>query len=86
MNLTSISVEYKRTFNLQDYNSITLAIRLNADLEAGEDEQACLALLWATAKEQVKQQAMPVLKPVAAQAEAARKFMGKPFDSTPTED
>lgn len=85
MQITSVSVAYKRTFNLGDYNSATLGIEVRADLEEGDDEDGCLAELWAIAKEQVKAQAMPLLRPTIAQAEEARKFMGKPF-TTQNED
>ncbi len=69
MKLKTVSVTYGRKFNLGDYQSATLDVTLWADLDEDDDEGDVMAGLWAMAKNNVKAQAMPILKQQAEQAE-----------------
>jgi len=61
MKIKTISVEYKRKFNLGDYNSADLACTLWADLEENEDLQQVLQELSCIARDNVKERALPLV-------------------------
>lgn len=63
MQLKTITVTYSRTFNLGNYNSARFEVTLGAELEESDDPAEAEAQLWAQAKEGLKTQAMPVVRP-----------------------
>lgn len=70
MKIKTVSVTYGRKFNLGDYNSATIDCTMWADLDEGDNEGTVMTALWAMAKNNVKAQAIPILKQQAEQAEA----------------
>lgn len=70
MKLKTVSVTYGRKFNLGDYNSATVEMTAWADLDDDDDESAVMSALWTMAKNNVKTQALPILKKQAEQAES----------------
>ncbi len=73
MHITTVSVEYRRKFNLGNYESLELGVSLYAKVDADEDSEAVAELLWQQAKASVKAQANPVLKGVNYQAMVKHK-------------
>ena len=69
MHITTVSVEYRRKFNLGNYERLELGVSLYAKVDADEDSEAVAELLWQQAKASVKAQANPVLKGVNYQAQ-----------------
>lgn len=63
MQIKTITVAYSRTFNLGNYNSARFEVTLGAEIEEGDDPVEAEAQLWAQAKESLKAQAMPVVRP-----------------------
>ena len=61
MRIKTIAVEYKRKFNLGDFNSAELACHLWADVSEDESEEAALKQLSVIARENVKERALPLL-------------------------
>ncbi len=61
MHIKTISVEYKRKFNLGDYNSLELGCALWADLQEQEESENALHELSNVAKQNVKERALPVV-------------------------
>lgn len=78
MQVKTISVNYERKLNLGDYNSAAVGCQLWADLDEGEDVEAAIATLQATAKEAVKREVLPL----ASKAEARERevFLGLPVE------
>jgi hypothetical protein len=63
VHIKTITVTYSRTFNLGNYNSARFEVTLGAELEEGDDPAEAEAQLWAQAKEGIKAQALPVVRP-----------------------
>jgi hypothetical protein len=78
MKLKMIAVHYERKFNMGDYNSAAVGIDLWADLDDGEDVSAATAALYAEAKAQVKEQALPLVGKHEAQQREI--FLGLPVE------
>ena len=76
MQLKTVSVTYGRKINLGDYNSATIDCTLWADLDEGENEADAMTALWEMAKNNVKAQALPLVKKTEAQV--VNIFMGLP--------
>ena len=78
MNIKTVSVTYERKINLGDYNSATIGITMWADVEPEENENLdeIMGALWSMAKENVKAQAIPLVR--RQQAEVIEVFMGLP--------
>lgn len=72
----TVSVQYGRKINLGDYNSAEISITVWADLDEGEDVQAALDLLYQQAKDNVKKQAMPLLKSEPGSLNYRETFLG----------
>jgi len=73
MHITTVSVEYRRKFNIGNYESLELGMSLYAKVDADEEAEAVAELLWQQAKASVKAQADPVLKGVNYQAQVKHK-------------
>ena len=73
MHITTVSVEYRRKFNLGNYESLELGVSLYAKVDADENSEAVAELLWQQAKASVKAQANPVLKGVNYQVQVKHK-------------
>ncbi len=73
MHITTVSVEYRRKFNIGNYESLELGISLYTKVDADEEAEAVAELLWQQAKASVKAQATPVLKGVNYQAQVKHK-------------
>lgn len=69
MQMKTISVTYDRKFNLGNYRSLNLAVTLWADLEEGDDAEAAVAELQATARKLVKREMRECPDAVAAERE-----------------
>lgn len=54
MYVKTISTGYSRKFNLGDYNSVELDCSIWASIAEGEDEEACMQLLWDKCRESVR--------------------------------
>ena len=78
MKIKTVSVHYERKINLGDYNSATVGINLWADVDAEENEHLDEIMdgLWTMAKENVKAQALPLVR--KQNAEVKEIFMGLP--------
>lgn len=68
MQVNTVGVEYRRKFNLGNYESLELGITLYSKVDPDEDSEAVAQLLWEQAKASVKEQALPVLRSVKYQA------------------
>ena len=73
MHITTVSVEYRRKFNLGNFESLDLSVSLYAKVDPDEEAEAVAELLWQQAKASVKAQADPVLKGVNYQAQVKHK-------------
>lgn len=73
MQITTVSVGYRRKFNLSNFESLDLEVNLYAKVDPDEDADAVTDFLWQQAKASVKAQAAPVLKGVNYQAQAKPK-------------
>lgn len=76
MKIHKIAVEYRRKFNLGNYESMELGITMWGSVDEDEDPEAVAQMLWYQAKASVKEQAMPVLKGVNHKAEAKYQVAG----------
>lgn len=76
MQTNTVGVEYRRKFNLTNYESLELSISLYAKVDPDEDPEAVTEFLWQQAKESVKAQAAPVLKSVNYKAQMQHKVGG----------
>lgn len=76
MQINTVGVEYRRKFNLTNYESLELSISLYAKVDADEDAEAVAEFLWQQAKNSVKAQAAPVLKSVNYKAQMQHKVGG----------
>lgn len=74
MNVTTVSITVKRKFNLGNYESVELGITLWADIEQGENLSRCTKALWASASENIKAQAQPLLAKDAESRELANTY------------
>lgn len=78
MQIQMVKAHYERTLNLGDYNSAKISAEVWATLDEGEDAAAVFDTLWACAKDEVKEQVVPL---VAKQtAKAAQLFAGLPVE------
>jgi len=73
MQVTTVSVGYRRKFNLGNFESLDLEVNLYAKVDLDEDPEAVAELLWQQAKASVKAQANPVLKGINYQAQVKHK-------------
>lgn len=64
MQITTVGIEYRRKFNLGNYESLELGINLYAKVDPDEEAEAVAECLYQQAKATVKAQAAPVLKAV----------------------
>lgn len=74
----TVSVTYGRKQNLGDYNSATVDCTLWADIEEGEDLNNAMQGLWKMAKENVKANLIPEVRPGSMKTE--ERFLGLPVD------
>jgi predicted Zn-dependent protease with MMP-like domain len=65
MQITEISVEYKRTFNLGNFESVTLSERIVATFDENDDIDLCNQELFDMCKAKVKANIPPNYKPGA---------------------
>ncbi len=77
----TVSVQYGRKLNLGDYNSAEISITVWADLDEDEDVQGALDTLYQQAKENVKKQALPLLKSEPASLNYRETFLGTPVEA-----
>lgn len=54
MKITTIAVSYHRKFNLGNFNSVDLSCSLWAQIDAQEDEDACVQILQSKCREHVR--------------------------------
>lgn len=73
MQVNTVGIEYKRKFNLGNFESLELSITLYAKVDPDEDSEGVAQLLWQQAKASVKEQAAPVLRAVNYQAQVQHK-------------
>jgi len=83
MQINTVGIEYRRKFNLGNYESLELSISLYAKVDPDEDAEAVAEFLWHQAKASVKAQASPVLKKVNYQAQMQYTVGGLPVDPDP---
>lgn len=86
MQTNTVGVEYRRKFNLTNYESLELSISLYAKVDPDEDPDEVAEFLWHKAKESVKAQAAPVLKSVNYKAQMQHKVGGIPVESDDLEN
>lgn len=87
MRIKTVAVEYGRKLNLGDFSSATINLTLWADLDETEDPQAAIEQLFAQAKENVKKQALPLLKAEPVSLNYRETFLGAPVaDGRPGAD
>lgn len=79
--IKTVSVQYGRKLNLGDFNSAEISVTIWADLDEDEDAQAALDVLYAQAKDNVKKQAMPLLKAEPISLNYRESFMGVPVSA-----
>lgn len=77
MQITTVSVEYRRKFNLGNYESLELGMSLYAKVDIDEEADAVAEYLWEKAKASVKAQAIPVLKGINYKPQAQYKVGGE---------
>jgi hypothetical protein len=77
----TVSVQYGRKLNLGDYNSAEVSITLWADLDEDEDVQGAVDVLYQQAKDNVKKQAMPLLKAEPISLNYRETFLGTPVET-----
>lgn len=80
MQINTVGVEYRRKFNLGNYESLELSISLYTKVDPDEDAEAVAEFLWHQAKASVKAQANPVLKSVNYKAQVQQKAGGLPVE------
>ena len=73
-------MQYGRKLNLGDYNSAEINVTLWADLDEDEDTQGALDLLYQQAKDNVKKQALPLLKAEPISLNYRETFLGTPVE------
>ncbi len=80
MQIKTVSVHYERKINLGDYNSAAIGITLWADVDPHENAalDEIMTALWTMAKDNVKAQALPLVR--NQQAEVTEIYMGLPKD------
>lgn len=54
MKITTIAISYHRKFNLGNFNSVDLSCSLWAQIDAQEDEDACVQILQSKCREHVR--------------------------------
>ena len=86
MQINTVGVEYRRKFNLTNYESLELSISLYAKVDLDEDAEAVAEFLWQQAKNSVKAQAAPVLKSVNYQCKMQHKVGGLAVEPGDLED
>lgn len=69
MQVTTVGIEYKRKFNLGNYESLELSINLYSKVNPDEDAEGVSQLLWEQGKASVKEQAAPILRSIKYQAQ-----------------
>jgi hypothetical protein len=79
--IKTVSVQYGRKLNLGDFNSAEINVSIWADLDEDEDVQGALDMLYAQAKDNVKKQAMPLLKTEPISLNYRETFLGTPVDA-----
>lgn len=73
MQVTTVGVEYRRKFNLGNYESLELSITLYSKVDPDENAEAVAPLLWQQGKASVKEQALPILESVNYQVQVHHK-------------
>jgi hypothetical protein len=61
MKVTAVTVRYSRTFNLGNFESVTFASEVTAEVEPGEHAHDVHDALFSLAKSEIKAQATPLL-------------------------
>lgn len=69
MQVNTVGIEYKRKFNLGNFESLELSITLYAKVDPDEDAEGVAQLLYEQGKASVKEQAAPILRSVKYQAQ-----------------
>jgi len=80
MKVKTISVGYRRKFNLGDFNSVDLEAWASADLEDSENEQQALQELSQVVTENVKNRATPWIREKAVTMNIKEMFAGLPVE------
>ncbi len=80
MQINTVGVEYRRKFNLGNYESLELSISLYAKVDADEDADRVAEFLWHQAKASVKAQAAPALGNANYKAQMQHKVGGVPVE------
>lgn len=86
MQINTVGVEYRRKFNLANYESLEMSISLYAKVDPDEDFEAVTEFLWQQAKASVKAQAAPVLKSVNYRAQMQHRVGGIPVEDGDLEE
>ena len=81
MQINTVGIEYRRKFNLGNYQSLELSISLYAKVDPDEDPDAVAEFLWHQAKASVKAQAAPVLGKANYKAQVQHKVGGLPVEN-----
>jgi len=81
MQINTVGVEYRRKFNLGNYESLELSISFYSKVDLDEDADVVAEFLWHQAKASVKAQVAPVLGSVNYRAQAHYKAAGAPIES-----
>ena len=76
MKVGKIAVEYRRKFNLGNYESMELGVTMWGAVDEDENPEAVAEMMWEQAKNSVKEQAMPVLKGINYKAEVKYQVAG----------
>lgn len=77
MQINTVGVEYRRKFNLGNFESLELSISLYAKVDADEDADRVAEFLWHQAKASVKAQAAPALGNANYKAQSQSKVGGR---------
>ena len=68
MRVTTVTVQYGRTVNLDNYESARLDCHLTAEVEDGENAEDVLDATWEIVKRSLKVRAMPLIEARNARA------------------
>lgn len=74
----SLGIEYTRTFNTDNYESAKFTVVLWADRDGRNELEKDLAALWQIARENLREQALPVLRERDKKRQPAAKKAKKP--------
>lgn len=86
MQTNTVGIEYRRKFNIGNFESVEFSISLYAKVDQDEDAEAVTEFLWQQAKNSVKAQAAPVLKSVNYKCQIQHKVGGLAVEPGDLED